>query len=151
MGTLTGKVFSSKDTWAFFARYDQNTVDILKNTFTQEVNLNGQKMTVNNKNIAINDKITAIELTKSNKNKDLKFHGGGSIELTDNLNSGTGGLIFDEGQHYSVIGKDKAYKGAGVEIGKDTVVDWSVKGEANDNLHKTGAGTLNVNVARGIT
>ncbi|WP_250551731.1 hypothetical protein, partial [Escherichia coli] len=21
--------------------------------------------------------------------------------------------------------------------------DWSVKGEANDNLHKTGAGTLN--------
>ncbi|HHU2992149.1 TPA: autotransporter outer membrane beta-barrel domain-containing protein, partial [Escherichia coli] len=58
-------------------------------------------------------------------------------------------LIFDEGQHYSVIGKDKAYKGAGVEIGKDTVVDWSVKGEANDNLHKTGAGTLNVNVAQG--
>ncbi|HGY9166292.1 TPA: S6 family peptidase, partial [Escherichia coli] len=55
----------------------------------------------------------------------------------------------DEGQHYSVIGKDKAYKGAGVEIGKDTVVDWSVKGEANDNLHKTGAGTLNVNVAQG--
>lgn len=76
-----------------FSRYDQNTVDTLKNTFTQEVNLNGQKMTVNNKNIAINDKITAIELTKSNKNKDLKFHGGGSIELTDNLNSGTGGLI----------------------------------------------------------
>ena len=27
----------------FFARYDQNTVDTLKNTFTQEVNLNGQK------------------------------------------------------------------------------------------------------------
>lgn len=97
-------------------------------------------MTVNNKNIAINDKITAIELTKSNKNKDLKFHGGGSIGLTDNLNSGTGGLIFDEGQHYSVIGKDKAYKGAGVEIGKDTVVDWSVKGRQTITCTKQGPG-----------
>ncbi|HDW8579939.1 TPA: autotransporter outer membrane beta-barrel domain-containing protein, partial [Escherichia coli] len=149
LGTTYGKAFSSKDTWAFFARYDQNTVDTLKNTFTQEVNLNGQKMIVNNKNITVNGNTTAIELTRNNKNKDLKFHGGGSIELTDNLNSGTGGLIFDEGQHYSVIGKDKTYKGAGVEIGKGTVVDWSVKGVANDNLHKTGAGTLNVNVAQG--
>ncbi|MCV5296553.1 hypothetical protein OFC42_32755, partial [Escherichia coli] len=61
----------------------------------------------------------------------------------------TGGLIFDERQHYSVIGKYKTYKGAGVEIGKGTVVDWSVKGVANDNLHKTGSGTLNVNVAQG--
>ena len=60
-------------------------------------------------------------------------------------------MIFDEGQHYSVTGKDKTYKGAGIDIGKGTVVDWSVKGVANDNLHKTGAGTLNVNVARGIT
>ncbi|WP_312679002.1 S6 family peptidase, partial [Escherichia coli] len=54
LGTTYGKAFSSKDTWAFFARYDQNTVDTLKNTFTQEVNLNGQKMTVNNKNITVN-------------------------------------------------------------------------------------------------
>lgn len=108
-------------------------------------------MTVNNKNITVNGNTTAIELTKNNKNKDLKFHGGGNIELTDNLNSGSGGLIFDEGQYYSITGKDKTYKGAGIDIGKDTVVDWSVKGEANDNLHKTGPGTLNVNVAQGIT
>lgn len=75
------------------------------------MNLNGQKMTVNNKNIAINDKITAIELTKSNKNKDLKFHGGGSIGLTDNLNSGTGGLIFDEDNIIRLLGKIKPIKG----------------------------------------
>ncbi|MEM0427196.1 hypothetical protein J4W23_24850, partial [Escherichia coli] len=83
---MKDKVYSSKVIWSFFDQYEQNTVYILKKTFTQAVNLNGQKMTVNNKNIDINDKITAIELTKSNKNKDLKFHGGGSIELTDNLN-----------------------------------------------------------------
>lgn len=83
----------------------------MKNTFTQEVNLNGQKMTVNNKNIAINDKITAIELTKSNKNKDLKFHGGGSIELTDNLNSGTGGLILMRDNIIRLLGKIKPIKG----------------------------------------
>lgn len=43
-----------------------------------------------------------------------------------------------------LLGKIKPIKGAGIEIGKGTVVDWSVKGAANDNLHKTGAGTLNV-------
>lgn len=68
-------------------------------------------MTVNNKNIAINDKITAIELTKSNKNKDLKFHGGGSIELTDNLNSGTGGLILMRDNIIRLLGKIKPIKG----------------------------------------
>ncbi|KMV40619.1 hypothetical protein ACM17_23875, partial [Escherichia coli] len=72
LGTTFGKAFPSKDTWAFFARYDQNTVDTLKNTFTQEVNLNGQKMTANNKNITVNGNTTAIELTRNNKNKDLK-------------------------------------------------------------------------------
>lgn len=149
LGTLTGIVYSNKWQRSFFARYDSNTVDNLKSTFTQNVNLDGHKMTINSNGITVNGNTIAIELTKSNKNKDLKFHGGGSIELTDNLNSGTGGLIFDEGQHYSVIGKDQTYKGAGVEIGKGTVVDWSVKGVANDNLHKTGAGTLNVNVAQG--
>ncbi|CBG91787.1 autotransporter outer membrane beta-barrel domain-containing protein [Citrobacter rodentium] len=149
LGTLTGIVYSNNWQRSIFARYDQSTVDNLKSIFTQDISLNNQNMTINNKNMAVNGKTTAIELTRSNKNKDLSFHGGGTIELTDNLNSGTGGMIFDGGQHYSVTGKDKTYKGAGVEIGKGTVVDWSVKGVANDNLHKTGAGTLNVNVAQG--
>ncbi|EFN6682711.1 Serine protease EspC (plasmid) [Escherichia coli] len=149
LGTLTGIVYSNNWQRSIFARYDQSTVDNLKSIFTQDISLNNQNMTINNKNMAVNGKTTAIELTRSNKNKDLSFHGGGTIELTDNLNSGTGGMIFDEGQHYSVTGKDKTYKGAGIDIGKGTVVDWSVKGVANDNLHKTGAGTLNVNVAQG--
>lgn len=149
LGTLTGIVYSNNWQRSIFARYDQSTVDNLKSIFTQDISLNNQNMTINNKNMAVNGKTTAIELTRSNKNKDLSFHGGGTIEFTDNLNSGTGGMIFDEGQHYSVTGKDKTYKGAGIDIGKGTVVDWSVKGVANDNLHKTGAGTLNVNVAQG--
>ena len=99
LGTLTGIVYSNKWQRSFFARYDSNTVDNLKSTFTQNVNLDGHKMTINSNGITVNGNTIAIELTKSNKNKDLKFHGGGSIELTDNLNSGTGGLIFDEGQH----------------------------------------------------
>lgn len=110
LGTTYGKAFSSKDTWAFFARYDQNTVDTLKNTFTQEVNLNGQKMTVNNKNITVNGNTTAIELTKNNKNKDLKFHGGGNIQLTDNLNSGTGGFILMRDNIIQSPGKIKHIK-----------------------------------------
>ncbi|WP_000293109.1 autotransporter outer membrane beta-barrel domain-containing protein, partial [Escherichia sp. TW09276] len=149
LGTLTGKVYSNKGAWTIFARYDQNAVDTLKDVFTQNINLKGHKATFNSNDFSVNGKTTAIELTKGNKNKDLSFHGGGTIELTDNLDSGTGGMIFDEGQHYSVTGKDKTYKGAGIDIGKGTVVNWSVKGVANDNLHKTGAGTLNVNVTQG--
>lgn len=96
-------------------------------------------MTVNNKNIAINDKITAIELTKSNKNKDLKFHGGGSIELTDNLNSGTGGLILMRDNIIRLLGKIKPIKGRVLRSEKIRLSTGRKVG-ANDNPHKTGPG-----------
>ncbi|HFO4529204.1 TPA: autotransporter outer membrane beta-barrel domain-containing protein, partial [Escherichia coli] len=53
------------------------------------------------------------------------------------------GLIFDENQKYSVNG-DGTFKGAGIDVGKGTVVDWNVSYASNDNLHKIGEGTLDV-------
>lgn len=111
LGTLTGIVYSNNWQRSIFARYDQSTVDNLKSIFTQDISLNNQNMTINNKNMAVNGKTTAIELTRSNKNKDLSFHGGGTIELTDNLNSGTGGMIFDGGNIIRSPGKIKPIKG----------------------------------------
>lgn len=62
---------------------------------------------------------------------------------------GCGGLIFDENKKYIVSGDGKSFKGAGVDIGKNTTVEWSVKGVSGDNLHKIGSGTLDVRTAQG--
>ena len=62
---------------------------------------------------------------------------------------GIGGLIFDKNQQYTVEGKEFTFKGAGVDIGEGTTVEWNVKGASDDNLHKIGKGTLKVNVAQG--
>ncbi|HFO9853186.1 TPA: S6 family peptidase, partial [Escherichia coli] len=87
---------------------------------------------------------------KNNNNyKDLSFSGGGSINFDNDVNIGSGGLIFDAGHHYTVTGNNKTFKGAGLDIGDNTTVDWNVKGVVGDNLHKIGAGTLNVNVSQG--
>lgn len=48
-------------------------------------------------------------------------------------------------------GKDKSYKGAGIDIDNNTTVEWNVKGVAGDNLHKIGSGTLDVKTAQEIT
>lgn len=111
LGTLTGKVYSNKGAWTIFARYDQNAVDTLKDVFTQNINLKGHKATFNSNDFSVNGKTTAIELTKGNKNKDLSFHGGGTIELTDNLDSGTGGMILMRGNIIRSLGKIKPIKG----------------------------------------
>ncbi|MFV8147814.1 S6 family peptidase, partial [Enterobacter cloacae complex sp.6722787] len=80
---------------------------------------------------------------------DLSLSGGGSIKFGSNVDFGSGGLIFDSGHHYSITGDNKTFKGAGLDIGKNTTVDWNVKGVGGDSLHKIGAGTLNVNVPQG--
>ena len=72
-----------------------------------------------------------------------------TINLNQNLDLGIGGLIFDAGKSYTVNGTGFKYKGAGIDIGKDTIVEWNIAGMSNDDLHKIGAGTLNVNVKQG--
>lgn len=109
-------------------------------------------------NVALNDRTATFEdnntLTVENDKftttrKDVSLTGGGTLNLSSNLNMGIGGLIFDKDQHYTVEGKDFTFKGAGVDIGAGTTVDWNVKGASDDNLHKIGKGTLKVNVTQG--
>ncbi|HBN1784848.1 TPA: autotransporter outer membrane beta-barrel domain-containing protein, partial [Escherichia coli] len=131
--------------------YNQNTVNSLKNAYTQNIALNDGKFVYNNgDSYTLNDKAGTIEKTTSKKqNKDLSFSGGGTLNLTNNMDLGVGGLIFDTGHHYTINGDGKSFKGAGVDIGASSVVDWNIKGVSGDNLHKIGAGTLNVNTAQG--
>ncbi|EFA6635782.1 autotransporter outer membrane beta-barrel domain-containing protein [Escherichia coli] len=149
LGTLTGIAYGTSESWVVYAGYDNNLVNNLKNYFAQNVGLNGDVMNFNGSSFLINGNQSDLEITKNKQNKDLLFSGGGVINLSQNMNLGIGGLIFDAGQYYSINGDEKTYKGAGLDIGAGTTVDWNVKGVAGDNLHKIGAGTLNVNVAQG--
>ncbi|WP_088543913.1 autotransporter outer membrane beta-barrel domain-containing protein [Escherichia coli] len=149
LGTHTGIAYGTNDSWAIFAHYDNNLVNNLKNYFAQNIGLNGEVMTFNGSSFVINGVQSDVEITANKKSKDLVLSGGGIINLTQNMNLGIGGLIFDEGQYYRINGEEKSYKGAGLDIGAETTVDWNIKGVINDNLHKIGAGTLNVNVAQG--
>ncbi|EFG8850491.1 autotransporter outer membrane beta-barrel domain-containing protein [Escherichia coli] len=148
LGTLYGIASNDINIWSILNQYDENTVNGLKNKFTQKVQLNNNTMSLNSDSFTLAGNKTAVE--KNNNNyKDLSFSGGGSINFDNDVNIGSGGLIFDSGNHYTVTGNNKTFKGAGLDIGDNTTVDWNVKGVAGDNLHKIGAGTLNVNVSQG--
>lgn len=148
LGTLYGIASDGTNVWSILNQYDENTVNGLKNKFTQKVQLNNNTMSLNSDSFTLAGNNAAVE--KNNNNyKDLSFSGGGSINFDNDVNIGSGGLIFDAGYHYTVTGNNKTFKGAGLDIGDNTTVDWNVKGVAGDNLHKIGAGTLNVNVSQG--
>nr|WP_285239457.1 autotransporter outer membrane beta-barrel domain-containing protein [Escherichia coli] len=149
MGTHTGIAYTTTDSWAVFSQYDNNLVNKLKNYFSQTVGVNENIMNFNGNNFVINGVQSDIEITPNKKNKDIILNGGGIINLNQNMNLGTGGLIFDSGQYYKINGEGLSYKGAGLDIGANTMIDWNIKGIHGDNLHKIGAGTLNVNVAQG--
>nr|BCT73565.1 hypothetical protein [Escherichia coli] len=75
---------------------------------------------------------------------DLSFNGGGTINLEQDLHTGSGGLIFDDSSVYEINGNNYSYKGAGINTGNSSVVNWNVKGIKGNDLHKIGEGTLNI-------
>ena len=143
LGTLGGLVGGTNQ--IYFNKWNQGKVDELKQAHTQAVALDGKSAKINDKtSITLNGSNTAI-----GEGKDLSFTGGGTIDVAGNMHLGIGGLIFDGGHEYTVKGDNASFKGAGVDIGKGTTVHWNIKGDASDNLHKIGEGTLEVNVAQG--
>ncbi|MDZ4929962.1 autotransporter outer membrane beta-barrel domain-containing protein [Escherichia coli] len=119
--------------WSNHALYNTKIVNELKNSLTSEINLNGSKK----------------ELSVITKDKDLSLSGGGELVLNKNTDLGIGGIIFDQNENYKVSGDGVFYKGAGLDIGENTIVEWLVRGATGDNLHKIGGGILDVKVAQG--
>ncbi|EKC2495813.1 autotransporter outer membrane beta-barrel domain-containing protein, partial [Salmonella enterica] len=84
--------------------------------------------------------------TTLNDTKHLVMSGGGDITLLQSVDQGAGGIFFDENNHYVFNGDTGvSWKGAGLDIGYRSVVDWNVNGVRGDNLHKIGAGMLKIN------
>ena len=141
IGTLHG---IGHPTQGLYNPWHNGTVDNIKKAYTVDVALNNRTGTFES-----DEKLTIDGSSFGTKGKDVSLTGGGTLNLSSNLNMGIGGLIFDKNQKYTVEGKDYTFKGAGVDIGEGTTVEWNVKGASDDNLHKIGKGTLKVNVAQG--
>ncbi|EHP9656352.1 autotransporter outer membrane beta-barrel domain-containing protein [Escherichia coli] len=79
-----------------------------------------------------------------NAGKNLEFLGqNGQIELKDSVSQGAGSLTFRD--NYTVTTSNgSTWTGAGIIVDKGVSVNWLVNGEAGDNLHKIGEGTLTV-------
>ncbi|EEW8433881.1 autotransporter outer membrane beta-barrel domain-containing protein [Escherichia coli] len=79
-----------------------------------------------------------------NAGKNLEFLGqNGQIELKDSVSQGAGSLTFRD--NYTVTTSNgSTWTGAGIIVDKEVSVNWLVNGEAGDNLHKIGEGTLTV-------
>ncbi|EFP8625274.1 serine protease autotransporter toxin SigA, partial [Shigella flexneri] len=131
--STVGFISSTNIAWTNYSLFNNILVNNLKKNFTNTMQLDGKKQ----------------ELSSIIKDKDLSVSGGGVLTLKQDTDLGIGGLIFDKNQTYKVYGKDKSYKGAGIDIDNNTTVEWNVKGVAGDNLHKIGSGTLDVKIAQG--
>lgn len=81
--------------------------------------------------------------------KDLAFSGvGGVLLLQDDINQGAGSLTFYDS--YTLMPQNaQTWVGGGVNVASGAKVIWQVNGMPGDNLHKIGAGILQVN-GRGI-
>lgn len=125
--------------------------NVMKKDTDPEITLNGEQAVWGKESIK-NDRNTwawhGINETrrKLNDTRHLVFSGGGEIVLDHSVNHGAGGLFFDENQRYIFNGGSAiSWQGAGIDIGKGTVVDWNIAGIKGDFLHKIGKGRLNVN------
>lgn len=148
LGTMYGIATNGYSTWSIFNKYDKQTVNNLKQYFHEDIHLNNRQMDINSNTYTIEGKQSSIPVTeKSNQNKDFNFTGGGIINVKQNVNLNNGGLVFDNDQTYAVNGMG-SFKGAGIDIGNGTTVNWNIQYANGDNLHKIGEGTLDVKKAQ---
>ena len=86
-------------------------------------------------------------------NKDIIFSGGGgTIEVQSDINrnmSGyAGGFVFADATTKTTYkftneqGKNYSFKGSGLDIGENVKVEWALRNQSNDSLHKIGKGEL---------
>ncbi len=83
-------------------------------------------------------------------NKDIIFRGGGTIKVQGNIyrniSGQAGGFVFEkadtETRYIFTNDKDYFFKGSGLDIGENVKVEWALRNDKNDALHKIGKGEL---------
>ena len=151
VGTTHGIASVNGDQLTWITKYNYKLVSELKDTYSHKINLNGNNVTIKNTDITLhqNNADTTGTQEKITKDKDIVFTNGGNVLFKDNLDFGSGGIIFDEGHEYNINGQGFTFKGAGIDIGKESIVNWNALYSSDDVLHKIGPGTLNVQKKQG--
>ena len=85
-------------------------------------------------------------------NKDIIFRGGGTIKVQGNIyrniSGQAGGFVFEKADTLTTYkftnanGQTYSFKGSGLDIGQNVVVEWALRNKSNDSLHKIGKGEL---------
>lgn len=130
--------------YAFVAKSDFNDY---KANFEQGVNLALKAWNANNQGLESGANFIGFQ-----GNKDIVFSGGGEVLVTSNIlrniSGQSGGFIFADSANSvtykfsSVAGQSFYFKGAGLDVGKNVTLEWSLRNESGDILHKVGEGTL---------
>lgn len=87
-------------------------------------------------------------------NKDIIFSGGGTVEVQENIQLnqdkvGAGGFVFEKANTLTTYkftnangGGNYFFKGSGLDIGENVKVEWALRNDKGDSLHKIGKGEL---------
>lgn len=86
--------------------------------------------------------------SNAGKNITLTNSSNATIDLANNLNQGAGSITFN-GNYTLKSDNNSTYTGAGIIINPNKKVVWQINGIENDNLHRLGAGTLEI-AAKGV-
>lgn len=92
-------------------------------------------------------------------NKDIIFSGGGTVEVQANIYRNTsgyaGGFVFEkadtETRYTFTNDKDYFFIGSGLDIGQNVVVEWALRNDKDDALHKIGKGELVITTQNSTT
>ena len=128
-------------------------LDEYKNKFEQKIDLKQGTNTMANNSLKSKDNLTTYTLEKS---KDLVFSGGGDVEVGANIYLNTskgyaGGLVFRANnsannptmyKFTNQAGQTHIFKGSGLDLEENVKLEWHLRNEKNDSLHKIGKGTL---------
>lgn len=131
---------SNKDLEEYRKKFEQS-IDLSNNTWTLEKPIGA--------NIELKHNGSSNTLQD---NKDLIFSGGGNIEVKNNIDRTTsgyaGGFVFADTTNKTTYkftnenGKTYSFKGSGLDIGENVELEWHLRNESGDALHKVGKGTL---------
>lgn len=139
-----GHLGISQGRYSFVSDKDFND---FRDRFRQDIALNGRSFNANNQGLESGANFIGFQ-----GNKDIVFSGGGEVLVTSNIlrniSGQSGGFIFTDSANSvtykfsSVAGQSFYFKGAGLDVGKNVTLEWSLRNESGDILHKVGEGTL---------
>lgn len=132
-----------------------------KNKFEQKIDLkmtepNLNKWMLNNTTLKYESRGDTPNSSHTlQNNKDIIFSGGGTIEVQNNIYRNTsgyaGGFVFEASSGASSTNPTKYtftntgnyfFKGSGLDIGENVKVEWALRNDKDDSLHKIGKGEL---------